>query len=120
MYALRATLHIGASLAALLVAGTSYAQVGGASPGTAAPAGTMGTGEDPDAVSAGSTAPAAAGATEQYGDIVVTANKREQNLSDVGLSVTALGSQALANQRSAAVRGQAGSTSCRERVWPSV
>src|SRR3546814_10473560 len=63
----------------------------------------MGTGEDPDAVSAGSTAPAAAGATEQYGDIVVTANKREQNLSDVGLSVTALGSQALANQRIATV-----------------
>src|SRR3546814_1551552 len=70
----------------------------------------MGTGEDPDAVSAGSTAPAAAGATEQYGDIVVTANKREQNLSDVGLSVTALGSQALANQRIATVADLAQAT----------
>src|SRR3546814_10627249 len=70
----------------------------------------MGTGEDPDAVSAGSTAPAAAGATEQYGDIVVTANKRGQNLSDVGLSVTALGSQALANQRISTVADLAQAT----------
>src|SRR3546814_16001554 len=97
----------------------------------------MGTGEDPDAVSAGSTAPAAAGATEQYGDIVVTAHKREQNLSDVGLSVTALGSQALATQRIATVADlaqatpglpsappptgapvspQTGKASCRQRV----
>ena len=33
------------------------------------------------------------------GEIVVTANKREQNLSKVGLSVAALGADALANQR---------------------
>lgn len=33
------------------------------------------------------------------GDIVVTANKREQNLNKVGLSVSALSGEALANQR---------------------
>lgn len=33
------------------------------------------------------------------GEIIVTANKREQNLSKVGLSVSALGADALANQR---------------------
>ena len=44
---------------------------------------------------AGATAPADASA----GEIVVTANKREQNLSKVGLSVSALGADALANQR---------------------
>src|SRR3546814_16571693 len=99
MYALRATLHIGASLAALLVAGTSYAQVGGASPGTAAPAGTLGTGQDPDAVSAGSTAPAAAGAPAQYGHIDVTATQRAQHIRAFGLSVQAVGSTERANTR---------------------
>src|SRR3546814_13313844 len=98
MYAFRATLHIGASLAALLVAGTSYAQVGGASPGTAAPAGTLGAVEEPEAVPAGSTAPAAAGATEQYGDIVVTANTTEPDTRDVGLPVAAMGPAVLPNQ----------------------
>ena len=41
------------------------------------------------------------GGTDQgyAGDIVVTANKREQNLNDVGLSVTAIGGEALAERR---------------------
>ncbi|GGE20204.1 TonB-dependent receptor [Polymorphobacter glacialis] len=38
------------------------------------------------------------------GEIVVTANKREQNLNDVGLSVTAIGSQALADRRITSVQ----------------
>lgn len=33
-----------------------------------------------------------------FGDIVVTANKREQNFSKVGLSITALGAESLRNQ----------------------
>lgn len=33
------------------------------------------------------------------GEIIVTANKREQNLSKVGLSVAAIGAEALSNQR---------------------
>lgn len=33
------------------------------------------------------------------GEIVVTANKREQNLNDVGMTVTAVGAQALQNRR---------------------
>src|SRR3546814_2639626 len=36
-------------------------------------------------------------------DIVVTATKREQSLSDVGLSVSAIGQEALSNQRIANV-----------------
>lgn len=36
--------------------------------------------------------------------IVVTANKREQNLNDVGLSVTAIGSEALAERRITSVQ----------------
>ena len=38
------------------------------------------------------------------GDIVVTANKREQNLNDVGLSVTAIGGEALAERRITSVQ----------------
>lgn len=43
----------------------------------------------------------AASSRDQFsdGDIVVTANKREQNLSKVGLSISALGSEQLATQR---------------------
>ena len=38
------------------------------------------------------------------GEIVVTANKREQNLNDVGLSVTAIGAQALTDRRITSVQ----------------
>ena len=38
------------------------------------------------------------------GDIVVTANKREQNLNDVGLSVTAISGEALAERRITSVQ----------------
>jgi iron complex outermembrane receptor protein len=38
------------------------------------------------------------------GDIVVTANKREQNLNDVGLSVTAIGAEQLAERRITSVQ----------------
>ena len=44
-------------------------------------------------------AQAEAGQGAGAGEIVVTANKREQNLSKVGLSVAALGADALTNQR---------------------
>ncbi len=37
------------------------------------------------------------------GEIVVTANKREQNLNDVGLTVTAIGAEALQNRRVASL-----------------
>ncbi|WP_374414365.1 TonB-dependent receptor [Novosphingobium colocasiae] len=40
-------------------------------------------------------APAAAQAQDEGGEIVVTANKREQNLNDVGLTITAIGGAAL-------------------------
>lgn len=36
---------------------------------------------------------------QEFSDIVVTANKREERLQDVGVTVTALGSQALERQR---------------------
>lgn len=42
---------------------------------------------------------AQASAGGEYGDIIVTATKREQSLSRVGLSVSAVGAEALANQR---------------------
>eukprot|EP00456_Euglypha_rotunda_P073158 TRINITY_DN6651_c0_g1_i2.p1 TRINITY_DN6651_c0_g1~~TRINITY_DN6651_c0_g1_i2.p1 ORF type:complete len:120 (+),score=30.39 TRINITY_DN6651_c0_g1_i2:512-871(+) len=42
-----------------------------------------------------SGAPQSAG---NYADIIVTANKREQNINDVGLSITALSSDALVNR----------------------
>jgi len=48
------------------------------------------------------TAPAAepaASSDEAYGEIIVTANKREQNLSKVGLSIAALSGDALKTQR---------------------
>lgn len=56
------------------------------------------------AICAGAAAPAVAqeapsGGLAGAGEIVVTANKREQSLSDVGLSVTALSGKDLANQR---------------------
>ncbi len=44
------------------------------------------------------------------GDIVVTANKREQNLSDVGITVSAIGAQALANQKISTVADLAQAT----------
>ena len=45
------------------------------------------------------------GADQGYaGDIVVTANKREQNLNDVGLSVTAISGEALAERRITSVQ----------------
>ena len=43
-------------------------------------------------------------ADHAYGDIVVTANKREQNLNDVGLSVTAISGEALAERRISSVQ----------------
>ena len=43
-------------------------------------------------------------ATSYEGDIVVTANKREQNLNDVGLSVTAISGEALADRRITSVQ----------------
>lgn len=41
---------------------------------------------------------------QRDGDIVVTANKREQNLNDVGLSVTAISGKALAERRITSVQ----------------
>lgn len=40
--------------------------------------------------------PQAAEAPRDSGEIVVTANKREQNINDVGLTITALSSEAIA------------------------
>ncbi|MEZ5689259.1 MAG: TonB-dependent receptor [Caenibius sp.] len=40
---------------------------------------------------------------QDVGEIVVTANKREQNLNDVGLTVTAIGAEALQNRRVASL-----------------
>lgn len=66
----------GCSLAAILVSAPAYAQDG------------AGASDD----------------NQSYaGEIVVTANKREQNLSKVGLSVSAVSGEALANQRIANV-----------------
>ncbi len=45
-----------------------------------------------------------ASADAAEGDIVVTANKRAQNLNDVGLSVTALSAQALSDRRITSVQ----------------
>jgi iron complex outermembrane recepter protein len=54
----------------------------------------------PPATSTTQTSP-----TQPYeGDIVVTANKREQNLNDVGLSVTAIGAEQLAERRITSVQ----------------
>ena len=44
------------------------------------------------------------------GDIVVTANKREQNLSNVGLTISAMSGDQLANQRIANVADLAKAT----------
>ena len=44
------------------------------------------------------------------GEIVVTATKREQSLSDVGLTVAAVGAEALRNQRIADVADLANAT----------
>lgn len=49
------------------------------------------------------TEDAASSASPAEGEIVVTAQKREQNLQDVGLSVTALGSQLLEDRRVSAL-----------------
>ncbi|MFC0306083.1 TonB-dependent receptor [Rhizorhabdus histidinilytica] len=46
-----------------------------------------------------SSAGDASGSAASDGDIVVTANKREQKLNDVGLAVAVVGGQALRNQR---------------------
>ena len=67
--------RLAVSLPALMAAGTAMAQTSNAQP-AAAPA-----------------------PSYQGGDIVVTANKREQNLSEVGLSISALGADQLAAQR---------------------
>ena len=48
--------------------------------------------------------PQAAAADGGIQDIVVTANKREQNLNDVGLSVTAIGGEALTERRITSVQ----------------
>jgi len=47
----------------------------------------------------GADAPPVVSSEVDVGEIVVTANKREQNLNDVGLTVTALGAQALQERR---------------------
>lgn len=39
------------------------------------------------------------GSNNDYGDIVVTANKREQNLNKVGLTITAISGDALAERK---------------------
>ena len=60
-----------------------------------------------DNTAASEPAPAttqAARADNNLQDIVVTANKREQNLNDVGLSVTAIGSEALSERRITSVQ----------------
>lgn len=49
------------------------------------------------AIAQDAAAPADEAASE--GDIIVTANKREQNLNDVGLSVTAISGETLADRR---------------------
>ncbi|MFA7585359.1 MAG: TonB-dependent receptor [Novosphingobium sp.] len=72
------------SLRAILTCGTAIC-VAHAFPASAQP-------ESPDVESA---TPAAARSGFGQGEIVVTAQKREQKLNDVGLSVTAIGSEAL-------------------------
>ncbi|MFW2830314.1 TonB-dependent receptor [Sphingomonas sp. ID0503] len=96
----RLTFTLGTSLAALLIASAAGAQTSGGS-GTGAPAGTPAGGGEPEAVSAGVAGASGAPAADTFseGDIVVTANKREQNLSKVGLSITAVGAEQLATQR---------------------
>lgn len=73
----RITLKLGVSVTALLIAPLAHAQ---------------------DAPVPASTA-AQVNGTSNNGDIIVTANKREQNLSTVGLSISAVSAEALANQR---------------------
>ena len=46
---------------------------------------------------------AASAQSTSDGEIVVTANKREQNLNDVGLTITAIGAEALASRRVASL-----------------
>ncbi|WP_324739876.1 TonB-dependent receptor [Tsuneonella sp. CC-YZS046] len=47
--------------------------------------------------------PTLASAQDASNEIIVTANKREQNLNDVGLTVTAIGAEALQNRRVASL-----------------
>jgi iron complex outermembrane receptor protein len=83
------SIRLGVSLSALLIAGNAAAQANAeqsgvvVAPGAATPA----------------QQPAAAAPDYSEADIVVTANKREQNLSKVGLSISAVGAQALSAQR---------------------
>jgi iron complex outermembrane receptor protein len=72
----------GCSLAAIMLTATAKAQAAG---GTSAPP--------------PSAAPVAPDGAQGLEEIVVTANKREQNLNKVGLTVSALGGTALREQR---------------------
>jgi len=84
-------MRLGVSLPALLLAMNAHAQTNMAQSNMAP------TAEDQTQASAETSSPAPQGSSD--GDIVVTANKREQNLSKVGLSVAAVGGEALATQR---------------------
>lgn len=96
---------LGVSLSALVASLPAHSQVGstaGSMAPVGAPATSMSSSSSGD-VSAQDPAVAASQADNknsgEASDIVVTANKREQNLSKVGLSISALGAQQLANQR---------------------
>ena len=99
------SLKLGVSLSALVASLPAHSQVGstaGSMAPVGAPATSMSSSSSGD-VSAQDPAVAASQADNknsgEASDIVVTANKREQNLSKVGLSISALGAQQLANQR---------------------
>ncbi len=55
--------------------------------------------EAPATATTSPAAPAAAADTNDVGEIIVTANKRSQSLSDVGMSITALTGNTLADRR---------------------
>lgn len=87
--------YSGISAMALLATPAAFAQNMGANGGGAAPAATDAsqTGAAQSSAGLSATDPSAAG------ENIVTANKREQNLSKVGLSISALGAADLASRR---------------------
>jgi outer membrane receptor protein involved in Fe transport len=86
-----AAFALSGSVIAMVAASAAIAQASTSEPAAAAPVATA-----PANVTAPSAQPADAPGA---GEIVVTANKREQKLSDVGLSVAVVGGDALKNQK---------------------
>ena len=83
------------ALAAMGGSGTAFAQAASAQDASAQNA----SAQDASAQSASAQNASAQNASVNVDEIVVTANKREQNLNDVGLTVTAFGGEALKERR---------------------